>query len=85
MNARTLTIAEATSAARKIIARSTERVDVHSWITEEALRSIGTGFHIAAHDFADGDDLRTQGNLAAWLRRYAVDTAAQTIAARGAI
>ena len=84
MTARNLTIAEATKAARKILNRSTRAVDVHGWIVEMTLRDIGTGFHIPAHAFADEDDMRTQGNLALWLRRFAVDTAAETIAARAA-
>jgi hypothetical protein len=63
-----MTIKEASSAARRIIAKSTV-VDVHDWITEKVLRDIGAGFHIPATAYADADDVRTQGNLSAWLRR----------------
>jgi hypothetical protein len=79
--ARTLTIKEATQAARKVFAKSST-IDAHGWIVEECLRSIGTGFHIPAKATADGDDARTQGNFAKWLRANAVDTAAATIARR---
>ena len=82
MNARQLTIAESTKAARNILARSHLPVDVQGWIVETVLREIGTGFHVPATAYADADDVRTQGKLSAWLRRHAVDTAAEGIAKR---
>ena len=72
MKQRKLTIAESTRAARQIIQRSTREVDVHGWLTELTLRGIGLGFHIPAHAYADAADLRTQGNLAKWLRLNAI-------------
>jgi hypothetical protein len=77
--AHTLTTREAAAAARRIIARTRGHVDVHGWAAEQTLRGIGTGFHIPATAYADGDDIRTQNALAAWLRRNAVDTAADEL------
>lgn len=82
MNSRKLTVAESTKAARKILSRSTCPVDVNGWIVEMTLRDIGTGFHVPSNVFADETDVLTQKDLAAWLRRFAVDTAAETIASR---
>jgi len=84
MNARKLTIKESTQAARAILAYSVRAVDVQGWIVEKTLRNIGTGFHIPDHVDAYGEDLRTQKDLAEWLRRFAVDTTAQTIEDRAA-
>lgn len=64
-----MTQAAATRAARAIFGGE-KRIDVHGWIANEVLASMG--FKIPHHAIADGDDIRTQGNLAKWLRRNAI-------------
>lgn len=71
----TLTIEQATQAARDIFANSYRGVNVHSSVTHDVLRRISTGFHIPSDAYADAEALRTESNLALWLRRNAVDTA----------
>lgn len=75
----TLTIEQATQAARDIFANSYRGVNVHDYVTHDVLRRIGTGFHIPTDAYADAETIRTESNLALWLRRNAVDTAAGTI------
>ena len=65
-----MTQAAATKAARAIFGRN-PKVDIHGWIVDELLASMG--LKIPHHAIADGDDIRTQGNLASWLRRNAVE------------
>jgi hypothetical protein len=74
-----LTIAQSTAAARYIRSKITQHSspDVNGWQTDEALKNFG--YCIPSTAYADGDDLRTQTNLAAWIRRYAVKISSETV------